>query len=188
MEKFTEGLERVVGTVMPVAQQVLSASKKPQQIPQQMAPPRPIVVDLGPRRAVLPSPQSQPIQNPEQPQAQQAQQAQTEEKVVNDLTEFALPSAEDDMIKAGTKLIKNVDLAVQRNLTPEQIVSQILEPFETSAAMVMSMISGMDVDQLLEFIEGNVPSDWAILSPRGEELVTAAFELWQGSEEQGAAQ
>jgi hypothetical protein len=45
--------------------------------------------------------------------------------------------------------------------------------------MLMAMVSGMDADQLVEFISNNVPSNWAILSPRGEEIITKAFDAWQ---------
>ena len=33
------------------------------------------------------------------------------------------------------------------------------------------------------FIQSNVPSDWVILSPRGEEIVAKAFELWTSGED-----
>jgi hypothetical protein len=186
LEKFTEGLEHVASAVMPVAQQVLSARRPvaPQQ--QAAAPSRPIVVDMGPRRAALPAhaaPVAQPVQNPAPTTtvvATEAGGADDAPAVINDYTTFVPATAEDDMTTAGIKIIKNVDLAVQRSMTPKQIVEQILEPFEDSAPMVTAMVSGMTIEQLLEFIEENVPSEWAILSPRGEELITKAFELWQG--------
>ncbi len=103
----------------------------------------------------------------------------------NDLTDFPDPKTGGDLLSSGVLLIKSVDLAVQRSLTAEQIVSQVLEPFEDAVPTLMSMVSGMDAEQLNEFIVGHVPSDWAILSPRGEELVAKAFELWQSAADDG---
>ncbi len=89
------------------------------------------------------------------------------------------------MLEAGGMLIRNVDLAVQRGFTPQQIVTQILNPFEEQASMLMAMASGLDAEGIIEFMSTSVPGDWAILSPRGEELVTKAFELWRTQPEQG---
>ena len=81
-------------------------------------------------------------------------------------------------------LVKNIDLAVQQSMTPEQIVEKILIPFEEKAPAMMSMAAGLgDSDQLFAFIQSNVPSDWVILSPRGEEIVAKAFELWTSGED-----
>lgn len=191
MEKFTEGMQNMVTTVMPVAQQLIAA-RRPQVVvaqPQvQQAPSRPIVVDLGPQRAALPRPNPAPAAPsastaPAATSVPTGQATGQADGLANDLTEFAVPSSSDDMLSAGTLLIKNVDLAVQRNLSPKDVVEKILGPFDERASVLMSMASGMSPEELIEFIAGNVPGDWAILSPRGEELVTKAFELWQAESE-----
>ncbi len=88
------------------------------------------------------------------------------------------------MLDVGTKLLKDVDLAIQRNMTPEQIVDKILTPFDEMADTLMSMALGMEPEQLTQFIADNVPSTWAILSPRGEEIVLKAFEIYRAQTEQ----
>lgn len=191
-EKFTEGLQTIAGTVMPVATQFMNArGGKPAQL---AAPVRqPIAVDLGPHRPALPNPTAPaapaaPVANPTGPDAVvtttgEAPSVPTEEQPMqNDLTAFVFPTESDDMPTAGIMLMKNIDLAVQRNMSPEEIVQQILEPFEDAAPLMVAMASGFTSDQLMEFIENNVPAGWALLSPRGEELVVKAFDLWQEDE------
>ncbi len=199
-ERFTENLQTAITSVMPVAQQVMAARaprQQAQQQPQQGQPQqqqqqqRPILVDLGPKRTALPAqqPQQQPTQNPGTPPAAMPA-AQTQEStmpavetIVNDFKEFHFPDAGDDMKTAGQMLLKNVDLAVQRNMTAEQIVKQVLEPFETLSPMLATMATSLSGEQLVGFVEANVPSDWAILTPKGEELIVEAFDLWSGEEE-----
>jgi hypothetical protein len=105
----------------------------------------------------------------------------------NELTVLpTLPTAADNLITAGSLLVQNVDLAVQRGLTAEEIVEKVLEPFYEASPTIMQMASGLDSDGLRAFIAGNVPASWAILSPRGETLVIEAFELWkEDGEEDG---
>ena len=206
-EKFTEGLDNVVKTVVPGLSQVMQAARggqrqQTQQVTARVQNPgqpmgRPIVVDLGPQRTALP-PQAAQQQQPQQvPQPQQnpgtppavtgtpPEQAQTD-IIKNDYTAFAFPTSNDDMITAGMMLLKDVDLAVQKNLTAEQIVEQVLDPFEASAPFLTSMASGLTTEMMIDFIQSNVPSrDWAILTPRGEELVSQAFEMWRDAGAEG---
>lgn len=194
-DKFTEGFQNVVSTVMPVVQQIAAARKPvavaPQPATQQpFYAPKPLLVDLGPQRPALTmsnvaQEQAQAQQGQQGQQAQQGQQVET--ILSNDLIEFAFPTEADDMNMSGLLLLKNVDLAVQRNMTPQHIVETILEPFEQLAPMVTAMMSGMTTEQLLGFITANVPSAWALMSPKGEELLVATFELWQSGEDEGKA-
>ncbi len=212
MEQITEGVQNIVQTVMPVAQQVLNAvrSKQPQQ--QQTtttatatvgpAPgTRPLVVDVGPMRTALTAgqpqaqPQAQPVAQPQaQPQAfstagpgatpqPQPQpnpgSAGSPGEPVNEYTAITLPQGTEDFTSLIPMLVKNVDLAIRQNMTPEQIVETILEPFDDKASMLMSLASGLSAEELIEFITANVPPSWAIMSPRGEEIVVASFELWR---------
>jgi hypothetical protein len=144
--------------------------------------PKPVVLDLGPRApvpAALPLAQAQPVANPQTPPAEKP----AESELANDLTEITLPQGNEDLVQAAVLLVKNIDFAVQKSMTPEQIVSQILQPFEERAPALMSMAAGLgDSDQLFGFIQQNVPADWVILSPRGEDLVAKAFEMWTSAE------
>lgn len=182
-EKFTEGFSNMAQTAMPLVQQIMAGRKQtaqlPAQLPAQYPEPqmmvqKPLMVDLGPKRAALPEPQSPPPA-----QAPAAEPVQNPAIQVNDLTQLVMPAENEDMTTAAVLLIKNGDFAVQSGFSAEQIVASVLEPFDKQVPLLMSMVAGMDSEQLVEFIEANVPAEWAILSPKGEELIVAAFELWQ---------
>lgn len=209
IEKFNEGLEGVVKTIMPVGREILGAIKdrrpvqgQPQGQQQQQPIGRPVVVDLGPHRPALPKPNpaaQAPVQGaPATAVAQPAAAGSTSsnapvedasavpdgiQDIPNDHTEFHLPTEQDDMLSMGFMLLKNVDLAIQRNMSPEDIVDQVLDPFEEKAPVITSMAAGLQGEQLIEFISDNVPANWAILSPRGEAVVLKAFEIWSEDED-----
>jgi hypothetical protein len=195
MEKFQEGLQSMVTTLLPVGQQLKNAMgpkpAAPQQQQQQQVIPTPqraVVVDLGPHRAALPPAQTTATTATQAPVAiptQNPAPAQSDE-IKNDLTEITIPKeAETDALTQAKILMKNVDLAVQRGMTAEQVVEEILNPFEDACPFIMNMASGLTEEQILEMVTSNVidaegqPLNWAILSPRGEELVSKAFRLWQ---------
>lgn len=196
LDKVMEVGEKLATTVLPIAQQAMAARAQARAAqaapvpmpyanpPQPMPMPKPVVLDLGPKQAALPAPQA-PVENPATATATAAApEQQPAGELANDLKEITLPKGDEDLVGAAVLLVKNIDFAVQKNMTPEQIVSQILEPFYERAPALMSMAAGLgDSDQLLSFIQQNVPSDWVILSPRGEETVTKAFELWTTSDE-----
>lgn len=192
LDKVMEVGEKIATTVLPIAQQAMAARAQaratavpPQMMPQPMPMPmpKPVVLDLGPKQAALPAPAPQgqaPVENPAPAPVQEAGDDQK-----NDLTEFKMPDGSEDLVNAAVLLVKNIDLAVQKNMTPEQIVEKILVPFDEQAPTLMSMAAGLgDSDQLFAFIQQNVPSDWVILSPRGEEIVAKAFELWTNSDDE----
>jgi hypothetical protein len=61
------------------------------------------------------------------------------------------------------------------NPTPPQPTTA---PQAAQSGTVASMVSGMGIDNLIDFIEGNVPPDWAIVSPRGEQTIRDTYDLW----------
>ena len=188
VQQFTEGVQEFVQTVVPLGQQVLGGlrggggKRQRVQVQATVGETKPVLVDVGPiqQQPALPNPQ------PMQAQAQAHAQAQAQEPEVgaNDFTTFQFPEDGDDFQIAVTKLIKDVDLAVRLGLPPEKMVTDVLEPFEEHAPLVVATISGMSPEQVLQFLAENVPDTWAVCSPRGEELVTRAVEVWH---ERGAA-
>jgi hypothetical protein len=192
LDRVMEVGEKLATTMLPIAQQAMAARAQSrsaaQQQQQQQAPvmqvpppmplPKPVVLDLGPKMAALPAP-SEVIVNPAPPA-----QGAADSGLENDLKQLTLPTGDEDLVSAAVLLVKNIDLFVQQNMSPEQIVDQILIPFEEKAPAMMSMAAGLgDGDQLFAFIQTNVPSDWVILSPRGEEIVSKAFELWTNGDD-----
>jgi hypothetical protein len=199
-EKFTDGLDHVVKTVTPLGKGLMNAWERrqgaqtggPAPNPRSPSPPpgtpigQPVVVDVGPART--------PFQNPNPPPLPQARTqpatpfqtppapADAAANPKNDLTDFCTPPQGSDMLQTGQILIQNVDLAVQQGLTPEQIVAKVLDPFETAVPMLMAMARGFSREQLVQFLSDNVPPDWALMTPRGEEVAVAAFELWRDTE------
>lgn len=189
LDKVMEVGEKLTTTVVPIVQQAMAAraqaraASAPVAQPQPMMP-RPVVLDLGPRTpAALPAPAQPaapraPIENPAPTPAAPA--ASPADATANDLKAITLPQGSEDLVTAAVLLVKNIDFAVQQSMTPEAIVDSILVPFEDKAPALMSMVAGLgDSDQLFAFIQQNVPADWSILSPRGEEIVASAFELWR---------
>jgi hypothetical protein len=199
LDKVMEVGDKLGTTVLPIVQQVMAARSQarsaasapipnPAPMPMAMALPKPVVLDLGPKAPALPAPATQtPPATPTAPAAAAEAAPAPSDGQANDLKDITLPTGGEDLVAAAVLLVKNIDFAIQRNMTAEQIVDQILEPFEEKAPAMMSMAAGLgNSDQLLAFIQSNVPNDWVILSPRGEDIVAEAFELWQGDEEEAA--
>jgi hypothetical protein len=168
--------------VMPLTQQLMAA-RRSQQPQQQQQQPQAVMVDLGPKPVQPTQPQlPAPQQNPNTPTA--LPPAQTD-PLANDLTEVpTLPPKDLDLIAAGGLLLKNIDLAFQRDWSAEDVVEKILEPFEELAPMLMSMAKGLDDEKLGLFIESNLPSNWAIRSPRGDDFVKEVFDMWKDEVEE----
>ena len=106
----------------------------------------------------------------------------------NDLTAFTLPVGNESLPVVAVLLLKNVDLGVQKGMTAEQIVEQILEPFAEKAPTVVQMAAGLDEANLMAMIQENTSTSWALMSPRGEQIVLQVFALWNddGDDEEGA--
>lgn len=182
MDRVLEMGERFV---MPLAQQLANRRSNVQVQPQQQQPQpgRAIVVDLGPKQPAQPQLPAQatpaqapaqaapaPVENPGTPPA---------DDLRNDLTTLTPPNGNEDLMMGGTLLLKNIDFAVQNNWSAEDIVEKILDIFEQRLPLLMNMAGGLDEPQLMAFLEGNVPANWAVRTPRGEDLVREAFALWK---------
>lgn len=106
------------------------------------------------------------------------------------------PDGSFDSSLVGIMLIKNLDLAIQRRMSAEEIVDKVLDPFEDAVAsapwaeMMVGMFQDMDNATLLQHIANEVvdantkqPLNWAILTPFGSERVVQAFEIWRQVED-----
>lgn len=213
MEEFSEGVQTITQALAPVANQFLSGRQQgmmqqqqgQQNVQQNVQQPqgRRVLVDL-PQRPALPAPQTQ---QPAQPATQASTQPTpppvepaTPDEIRNDFTSFVMPSPNPDgsfdSSLVGIMLIKNLDLAIQRRMSAEEIVDKVLDPFEDAVAsapwaeMMVGMFQDMDNATLLQHIANEVvdantkqPLNWAILTPFGSERVVQAFEIWRQVED-----
>lgn len=89
----------------------------------------------------------------------------------NDFTEFVFPANADTQKVAIPALVKNIDLAIQRGMSAEQIRHDIVPFFEKNYRLAMMFIKGMSADELVEFLEERTPSNWVIVSPKGADTL-----------------
>jgi hypothetical protein len=177
VDKITEFGERFF---VPLAQQAMASRRAAAPAPAPQA--RVAVVDLGPKQATPAAQTTQPqlpAPNPGTPEVP--------DQPANDLTALTLPTGGEDMMAAGLLLLKNIDFAVQKEWSVDDVVERILEPFAEKCPMLMNMAGGLTEEQLMQFLQANVPPGWAIMSMRGEDLVKEAFASWQDDEEEGVA-
>lgn len=89
----------------------------------------------------------------------------------NDFTEFVFPKNADTQKVAIPALVKNIDLAIQRDMTAEQIRTDVVPFFEQNYRFAMMFIKGMSANELVEFLVERTPASWAVVSPRGTEVL-----------------
>jgi hypothetical protein len=194
VDRIADGAERIIEVITPAAKQFLAgrggAAAPTQAAPQQT---RVLAVDLGPKRQVLPNPVEPATPAPAQatpaPAASDEPPASTTQvpDEVNDFTDFHFPEVDEDFKVTASKLVKSVDLAIQKNMSADDIVEKILMPFEKAAPFIMHTAAKWEEDELMTFIEEHVPASWAILTPQGEEVVLDAFEAFQERLDKGGA-
>lgn len=211
IEQLTEGVSSFTQALMPVAQQFMGRGQQqggmvggqPGQQQQQQPQGRRVLVDV-PQRPALTAPVAQQptVANPAPVEpATPAPVVHDPSEIKNDFTSFVMPNATTDPSTVGIVLIKNLDLAVQKNMSAEDIVDKVLDPFEDAiegapwAEIALAAFQNMSDEQLLQHIANEVVdantkqplSHWAILSPLGSERVVAAFQLWKqaGEDDEG---
>lgn len=118
-----------------------------------------------------------PDQHPPQPEQRNMQQPSPAEQPApeNDFTEFVFPNETDDLTTQITCLIKDLDLAIRREMDPKSIVQNIVDRFPKK---VLFFIENSSVDELIQFIEARVPTNWMIVSPQGDETIRAMHKVF----------
>lgn len=87
---------------------------------------------------------------------------------LNDLTEFTpIPKGVDVQTQAQV-LVKNIDLAIQKDVSAKELMSTTLAEMPI---LVKSTLKNMPEDEVLALLADSVPPNWAIASPRGQEYV-----------------
>jgi hypothetical protein len=95
--------------------------------------------------------------------------------VENDFIEFVYPEETSDLTTQITCLIKDLDLAIRREMDAKSIVENIVDRFPKK---VLFFIENSSVDELIQFIEARVPTNWMIVSPVGDETIRAMHKLF----------
>lgn len=102
----------------------------------------------------------------------EAEAAPTE--VENDYKEFRYPSAEDDIEAVLEMLVRDIDLAIQREYEPKRILSEVVMRFPKEVA---DLVKAAPADQVVALLEQRAPTSWHINMPRGQRLVREMHSL-----------
>ena len=164
---------------------MLKGSSQPQAQPQQQVLPNSIAVldedDYEPPRA-LPAPQRrrrgsrrvprkvEPV-TLETPASQAPPQAA---EVANELTDFVFPAEGTDIEQVLVMLVKDLDLALQKELSPSQIHEQVIKRFAPEVALILR---AQDVETLIKTIEERAPSSWRINTLDGQSKIKELYEI-----------
>lgn len=93
---------------------------------------------------------------------------------INDLVDFVLPPQGMDMADGITLLVKNIDLAVQREYPAQRIYDEVVSKFPVEILTVLKLASA---DQMIEILEQKAPPTWIINSLVGSKRVEELHEL-----------
>ncbi len=97
----------------------------------------------------------------------------------NDLTEFRGPTTEEinDIPTSLKILVQNIDLAMQRDLTAEQIKDRIVSQWPPEQVQLLTM---QDAQGIVDAIEERTPDSWKIVSPGGKRTLRELHALLVG--------
>ncbi|NBT35646.1 MAG: hypothetical protein EBT03_08945, partial [Betaproteobacteria bacterium] len=112
------------------------------------------------RRALPPTQTTQPA-----PAPAAAAPVPAPATVANDLTEFVTPSEGMEIEQQLEVLVKSIDLALQRDLSADQIVATVLSKFPKPT---LDLLTQVDADTVVNLLEARAPSDWRINSLSGQ--------------------
>ena len=96
---------------------------------------------------------------------QTGQAGQTVQTVANDLTEFVTPPEGMEIEQQLEILVKSIDLALQRDLSADEILSSVLSRFPKPT---IDLLTQVDDDTVVNLLEARAPGDWRINSLSGQ--------------------
>lgn len=174
-EKVLDRVGEAVPAVVGLAAQARGAVARPAvtAVSAPQAPPRPampapgtVVVledELPPPARALPQ---QPA--PASATVEEDEEDEDMDQVQNPMTEFPAQYQGKGNAQVLTELVYRLDLAVQQGLEVDQAFAKTLEPLPK---MQKAFLLALDADSLVEYLEENVPAEWALRSVAGEQLV-----------------
>jgi hypothetical protein len=86
----------------------------------------------------------------------------------NDYTDFVFPSADTPIESALEMLVKDIDLALQRDLDVDGVRVEVIDKFPKH---VVGLLSNTDPDTLIAVLESRAPGTWRINSLDGQKKV-----------------
>jgi hypothetical protein len=92
----------------------------------------------------------------------------------NPLTDFTLPPDGMGIADAIPLLVQNIDLAIQRDMSAQQIYEEVVSKFPIEVLTVLKLASA---DQMIEILEQRAPGSWIINSLVGTQKIEALHEL-----------
>ena len=116
------------------------------------------------------------VDNQESQNRKQAenQQSTDQDSQPNDLKEVTIPSPATDIQTQFGFLIKNLDFGISQEWSSQKLYDEVVEKFPK---LITNILLQQSEDDLINFLDENVPSSWVILTPRGEESVRGAHRI-----------
>lgn len=99
---------------------------------------------------------------------------QAPQEGANPLTDFVYPTEGMGLPDAIPLLVQDIDLAIQRNMSAQQIYEQVVAKFPVEVLTVLKLASA---EQMIEILEQRAPASWIINSLVGTQKVEALHEL-----------
>lgn len=150
----------------------------PQLPPRRMVPPT--AVAAPPKKPKKPKPVAEAVPTPPPappaPAVQTAAvlEATTPAEGENPLKDFTFPPEGMGIADSIPLLVQNIDLAIQRDMTPQQIYDQVVVKFPVEVLTVLKLASAA---QMLEILEQRAPASWIVNSLVGAQKIEALHEL-----------
>lgn len=175
VKEFLPGLLAAAG--------MMKSSSQPQQLaPQRVLPNSVAVVDEDDYEGAraIPAPQRRRRRRRLPREAEPAvvatpvTEVPQEPEPVNDLQDFVFPVEGTEIEQVLVLLVKDLDLALQKDLTPSQIQEQVIQKFAPEIALILK---AQDVDTLIKTIEERAPSSWRINTLDGQAKIRELYTL-----------
>jgi len=180
-QRVLPGSVAVAEVELPPPQQV------PQLPPRRAAPPpaptkkqkKPSSASSASSASASPKPAPKPAPKPSAPPAPSVtstvlEATQPVAEGANPLTDFTLPPDGMGIADAIPLLVQNIDLAIQRDMSAQQIYDEVVSKFPIEVLTVLKLASA---DQMIEILEQRAPGSWIINSLVGTQKIEALHEL-----------
>lgn len=130
--------------------------------------------------------EEQKVEEPQKQAAKEPDEISTEEDTptssANDLEEdFVFPQGDSvDPEKALEMLVKNLEIALRKDFSAEQMKTEVIDGFPTE---VRDFLCAFDASVIVEFLEDKAPSDWRINSLAGQKKIVELHRILTGKTE-----